>query len=229
MTGGSKFAVLYSMPYSSTMYCVSPSSEGNSASIMAAPAADETCGERCLSVLNSWDDGSNRITQTVTLPEGEYKLTFLAQYVCANEVAHLADDIITTTSDNVNYSLCGISFNGTEMYRYPKVANNWELVELPFTLDEETAVTVSMGLKTTSKDVGAANNTRLYLDHVRLYSKNEKEGDGIVETKNISDDEMTDVYNLQGIKLREKVAVSQATKGLPEGIYIVNHKKIYHH
>lgn len=227
LTGGSAFALLYSMPYSRDMYCVSPSNVGNSASIMAAPAADENAGTRCLSILNSWDNGSNGIRQTVTLPAGEYKLAFLAQYVCANEMAHLADDVITTTSDNVNYSLCGISFDDTQIFRYPRVANNWEWIEIPFVLDNETEVSVNMGLKTTT-NVGAANNTRLYLDDIRLYSKTQG-GTCISSLSMENGNELTDVYSLQGIKLRSRIHLSQATQGLPEGIYIVNHKKIYHH
>lgn len=171
-TGGSNFCLLYSMPYSTTMYCVSPSNVGNSASIMATPAMDENCGERCLSILNSWDAGLNRITQTFTLPAGEYKLKFLMQYVCQNEMRHTGNDVITTTSDNINYSFCGISYNGKTDYHYPQYANNWEEIVCPFILDEATEVTVSMGLKTTAS-VGAANNTRLYIDNIRLYSKDE--------------------------------------------------------
>lgn len=53
LKGGSNFALLYSMPYSTDIYCVSPSNVGNSASIMAAPASDEIGGTRCLSILNS--------------------------------------------------------------------------------------------------------------------------------------------------------------------------------
>lgn len=53
LKGGSNFALLYSMPYSTDIYCASPSNVGNSASIMAAPASDEIGGTRCLSILNS--------------------------------------------------------------------------------------------------------------------------------------------------------------------------------
>ena len=225
LAGGSAFALLYSMPYSYDMYCVSPSNLGNSASIMAAPAADEAAGTRCLSVMNSWDSGTNGIRQTVNLPQGEYRLTFLAKYVCANEMAHLADDVISTSSDNVNYSLCGLSYGDVQTYRYPRVANGWEWITIPFTLDEATDVTVSLGLKTTAS-VGAANNTRLYIDDVRLYSK-PGETTGIASAAP-ADDTPTDVYNLQGIKLRSRIARSQATAGLPEGIYIVGSKKVYH-
>lgn len=43
---------------------------------------------------------------------------------------------------------------------------------MPFSLETETQVTVSMGLETTA-GVGAAYNTRLYIDQVKLYSKDE--------------------------------------------------------
>lgn len=225
MKSGSNFTVLYSMPYSTTMYCVSPSNVGNSASIMAAPAMDDRCETRCLSILNSWDEGSNSISQTVTLPKGEYKLKFLAQYVCPNEMRHVGEDCITTSSNNINYSLCGISFDDTTLFRYPKFAHTWEEIVCPFTLDKETAVKIHMGLKTTA-GVGAANNTRLYIDHVRLYSK-EEIADHIGTTIPDSSTQPTDVYNLQGIKVRENVKPSEATQGLPQGIYIINHQKVY--
>ena len=35
-----------------------------------------------------------------------------------------------------------------------------------------------------------------------------------------------DVYNLQGIKLRDNVPASQATDGLPQGIYVVGTQKV---
>lgn len=37
---------------------------------------------------------------------------------------------------------------------------------------------------------------------------------------------LTDVYNLQGVKVRAAVSPADATRGLPEGIYIVNGRKI---
>lgn len=227
LKGGSNFAVLYSMPYSTTMYCVSPSNVGNSASIMAAPARDDACGKRCLSILNSWDSGNNSISQTFTLPKGEYKLSFLAQYVCANEMRHINDYTIATTGDNLNYSRCGIRFGDTEIYKYPRLANHWETVECPFSLETETQVTVSMGLETTA-GVGAAYNTRLYIDQVKLYSKDEIINDvsGILGE---ADTENVDVYNLQGMKLRSNVPAGQATSGLSKGIYIVGHKKTIQH
>ena len=227
LKGGSNFAVLYSMPYSTTMYCVSPSNVGNSASIMAAPATDDACGKRCLSILNSWDSGNNSISQTFTLPKGEYKLSFLAQYVCANEMRHINDYTIATTGDNLNYSRCGIRFGDTEIYKYPRLANHWETVECPFSLETETQVTVSMGLETTA-GVGAAYNTRLYIDQVKLYSKDEIIDDisGILGG---ADTENVDVYNLQGMKLRSNVPAGQATSGLSKGIYIVGNKKTIQH
>ena len=236
LKGGSNFALLYSMPYSTDIYCVSPSNVGNSASIMAAPASDETCGTRCLSILNSWDSGNNAISQTVTLPKGEYKLTFLAQYVCQNEMRHVNGYTVSTTGDNINYSRCGVCFGDTAIYKYPRQANHWKTVECPFELDKETDVTISLGLETTH-GVGAAYNTRIYIDQVRLYSKRESSIDpapapddpvGIAGIENV-DEKNVDVYNLQGIKLRCNVPTTDATAELPQGIYIVGQKKVIRH
>lgn len=221
LKAGSKYAIMYSMPYSSTMYCISPSSVGNSASIMAEPAIDEQCGERCLTVMNSWDSGDNSIKQTISLPQGEYKLAFIAQYACANEMRHTNDYTISTTSENVNYSRCGISFGDNTIYRYPSMANQWEEVACPFTLSQPTEVTVSMGLETTSS-VGAASQTRLYIDHVRLLSK-EDITNGIAGVS--SQPNGVDVYTIQGLKVRSHVPASRATDGLQKGVYIVGTKK----
>ena len=74
LSGGSNFCRMYSMPYSMTQYCVSPKAVGNYAARCSRPVYDENCGNRVLTVLNSWDSGSNAITQSVTLPAGQYRL-----------------------------------------------------------------------------------------------------------------------------------------------------------
>ena len=179
------------MPYSTTMYCVSPSTVGDSASIMAAPATDDACGKRCLSILNSWDSGNNSISQTFTLPKGEYKLSFLAQYVCANEMRHINDYTIATTGDNLSIPLRHpFRRRNIQISGWPAIGNRG----MPFSLEAETQVTVSMGLETTA-GVGAAYNTRLYIDQVKLYSKDEIINDvsGILGE---ADTENVDVYNL---------------------------------
>lgn len=173
----SNFALRYSMPYSNDIYCVSPSSLGNSTSIKGAPLANMgECGDRCLSVLNSWTSGTNAIQQTVKLPAGEYILTYVMTYTCANEESHNGN--VVTAGGNVNTSLCGLSIDGgQDIFWLPETAETWAENAIPFTLGEETEVTISMGLNTT-KGVGAANNTRLYIDNVRLYGKKDM-ADGI--------------------------------------------------
>lgn len=223
MNGGSNYTLLYSMPYSTTTYCVSPSNVGNSASIMAAPAQFDSCGTRCLSVLNSWDKGSNAIRQTVELPAGEYRLTFVMQYVCPNESRRQGDCI--TTNDNENYSLCGLAIGENRQYHYPATANNWEHITCPFTLTETTPVTISMGLRTTA-GVGAANNTRLYIDDVRLLQKEQPIVDNIRDLLPTAPQTLTDVYTLQGIKVRHQVPAAQALDKLPRGIYITDGHKV---
>lgn len=43
----------------------------------------------------------------------------------------------------------------------------------------------------------------------------------------LSSDQKVDVYNLNGIKIFEKVSAKDALKSLPKGIYIINGQKIY--
>ncbi len=223
MTGGSNFALRYSMPYSADRYCVSPSSVGNSASIMATPARFDGCGKRCLSVLNSWDTGTNAISQAVTLPAGEYRLTFLMQYVCPNEMRRETDHVATPANDN--YSLCGLDLGANKYYYYPRTPNTWEQIECPFVLDEETTVTLSLGLRTT-KGVGAAHNTRLYLDDVRLWKRPDAIVDGIASPTLSPSSGRTDVYTLQGICVRSDVPAGRALQGLPRGLYVVDGRKV---
>lgn len=223
LDGSSNFAVRYSMPYSPTMYCVSPSTLGNSASIMSAPALFPEAGDRCLSVMNSWTFGKNAATQTVKLPAGNYKLKFLAQYVCANEASRPADDQIEA-SNNSNFSLCGISMGSENIFRYPSKANVWEEIVIPFSLEAEADVEVSMGLRTTAS-VGAANNTRLYLDYVRLYSEKDIDPNGILGIA-ADDNAPVDVYNLQGMRVLTGVDASAAAS-LPAGVYIVGNRKVH--
>ena len=185
LSPASKFALLYSMPYSFTQYCVSPSNIGNSASIMAVPAAfEESVGERCLSILNSWTVGTSAISQTMALPKGYYELSFKLRYACPNESRRTANNVIATTGGNVNTLLCGIVANGEEQYvPYPTAADTWETKVIGFRVEpaegNETAdVTIFLGLKTTENQ-GAANQTRLYIDDLRLRGFVEQKPDGI--------------------------------------------------
>ena len=54
------------------------------------------------------------------------------------------------------------------------------------------------------------------------------DGNGTVGTDRIKAEcqTLTDVYSLSGVRVRSQVSVSEATKGLPKGIYIVNGKKV---
>lgn len=53
--------------------------------------------------------------------------------------------------------------------------------------------------------------------------------DGIMTSVSAFGNDMTrpvDVYNLQGVKVREGVSAAKALEGLPKGIYIVEGRKI---
>lgn len=221
LNGGSNFARMYSMPYSSTMYCVSPSSVGNYAAQCMRPIADDTCGVRCLTVLNSWTTGINRIRQNINLPAGEYRLLLDMKYECPNEQENNGFTIVA--SGNTNQSYTGIKTSKGTDYRFSKQNNTWEVIAYDFCLEKDENIELSLGFST-STSTGAANNSLLYIDNLRLLSKNSDIPNTI---KNISNsDKKVNVYTLTGIKVRSSVCVESATNGLPKGIYIVNNEKI---
>ncbi len=219
LSPASNFALLYSMPYSFTQYCVSPSSVGNSASIMAEPANDDEAGGRCLSILNSWAVGTNAISQTVTLPAGPYVLAFDMRYTCPNESRRTAPNVVATTGGNVNTSLCGVEFNGEQYYVMPTAADTWEPQYIDFKLYEPTDVTFRLGLAT-SANQGAANQTRLYIDDLRLWMPRYVYDDvvvGIDDRPRVSSAAATAVYDLSGRRVSDHPA--------KRGVYISGGRK----
>ena len=225
LSPASKFCLLYSMPYSFTQYCVSPSNVGNSASIMAVPAAfEEEVGARCLSILNSWTIGTNAISQTIQIPQsGSFALTFDLRYDCANESRHTAPNVIATTGGNVNTLLCGVVAEGKEYYApFPAAAGTWEQMTVPFELSytaDIKDVTLRLGLQTTANQ-GAANQTRVYIDNVRLWQQKETVPVGIRLTPAPSlskKGEAGAMYDLSGRRL------SQVPQ---KGIFIRNGQKL---
>ncbi len=221
LAAGSNFARMYSMPYSTTMYCVSPSSVGNYAAQSAAPMADDSCGVRCLTVLNSWATGSNSITQKVNLTAGDYRVLIDMKYECPNQQSNDGKKIVAT--GNTNTSLTGVTYGTTTDFRYPAENNTWEVLCYDFTLTETTDVTLSLGFST-SANAGAANNTLLYIDNIRLLSKENNIPDAIDRVDKAA--ENVDIYTLTGVKVKENVNSTTATQGLPKGIYIVGKKKV---
>lgn len=224
LSPASKFALLYSMPYSFTQYCVSPSNLGNSTSIMAPPAAfEDKVGERCLSILNSWTTGVNAISQEVELPSnGRYRLTFDMFYTCPNESRRTAPNIITSTGGNVNISLCGLCVQGEEYYLFPSQPNMWEEQCIDFdcttnNMDGHPLISLRLGLQTTANQ-GAANQTRIYVDNVRLWQLTEREFDviGDVQTRPDVPFDSMHFFDLTGRR------VSRPMSGK---VYITEHRK----
>lgn len=226
LSPASKFALLYSMPYSFTQYCVSPSNVGNSSSIMAVPAVDaDSAKTRCLSVLNSWTAGTNAISQEIKLPtSGSYRLTFDLRYECANESRRTAPNVITTTGGNVNTLHCGVRFQGQEfMASYPNAANTWQQQTVDFDYvtipngDMNQAIEIFMGLNTSASQ-GAANNTRLYIDNIRLWQQTSEQPDAVRQALNAAQSSNNQYYDLTGRRLA----------ALPQqrGIFIQKGRKI---
>ena len=220
LTGGSHFARMYSMPYSTTMYCVSPSNVGNYAAQCARPLMDDTCGVRCLTVLNSWTSGTNRIIQTARLPEGEYRLLIDMRYECPNQQSNDGSKVIT--SGNTNTSYTGVKYGSKTDYRFPTENNTWELMVYDFTLTRTTNVEISLGF-TTSAAVGAANNTLLYIDNVRLLQKEPDVDTSLCPMEQKAAQE--GLYTLTGQKVLE-VIDDKLPEHLPAGVYIKGNQKI---
>jgi len=213
LSGGSNFCRMYSMPYSMTQYCVSPKAVGNYAARCSRPVYDENCGNRVLTVLNSWDSGSNAITQSVTLPAGQYRLLLDARMECPNLTANNGK-AVSTSGNNTCTSLTGIKIGTKTDYRYPTEKNSWQQLCYDFELTGEQAVTFSLGFKT-SASAGAANNTLLYLDNLRLLTK-EEAPNGI---RQIQSTNASAAYDLQGRQIQNMAAY--------HGIYIVKGKKAF--
>ena len=214
--GGSNFCRMYSMPYSTIQYCVSPSNVGNYAARCSRPVFDsDSCGQRVLTILNSWDSGSNAITQSVTLPAGKYRLLMDARMECPNLTSNNGS-VVTTSGNNTCTSLTGIKIGTKTDYRYPTENNTWQQLCYDFELDSDQNVTFSLGFKTTAS-AGAANNTLLYIDNLRLL-KAEDSVNAIRDIHQQSRIQTTTLYDLLGRQVKENPT--------RRGIYISNGHKI---
>ncbi|MCR4919149.1 MAG: hypothetical protein K5928_04950 [Prevotella sp.] len=198
LSGGSNYCRMYSMPYSQTMYCVSPSNVGNYAARCSRPVFDADCGDRVLTVLCSWDSGANAITQTIQLPKGTYRLLMDMRYECPNQTANTGTTV-ATAGGNTNTSLTGIRRGSQTDYRYPTERDTWQQLCFDFELSEPDDVTVSVGFAT-SAAVGAANNTLIYADNVRLLKLQGNET-GIYGTTLSGHRQTTQWYDMQGRRM----------------------------
>ena len=216
LSGGSNFCRMYSMPYSLTMVCASPSNVGNYTAQTGRMLADDTCGDRTLTVLNSWDSGQNAITQTVSLQPGQYRLLMDMKYECPNQTGNDGRRV-TTSGGNTNTSLTGVKIGTKTDYRYPQTPGAWEQMVYDFTLDEPTNVVVSLGYQSSAAQ-GAANNTLLYIDNVRLLKAVVDEVSHLPFSTRVTQEGKYrhPTYNVAG----------QRTKGLIHGIVIDEGRKI---
>ena len=233
MAANSKFVRMFSMPYSSTMYCVSPKDVGNFAAQCESPAIDENSGKRMLTVLNSWAKGKNAITQKVALPAGEYRLVLDMKYECPNQTANdgkivTAQEVKADKKTYTNTSLTGIKIGAETDYRYPAKANEWQKMVYDFTLESAQEVELSLGYAS-SGSYGAANNTLLYIDNVCLgakqYSRNVKANswNTICLPYTASPTEGVEVYEIAGINAEKTELylspVAEMTAGVPYIFY----------
>jgi len=135
-----------------------------------------------------------------------------ARYVCTNETSN--NGKVVTTANNTNTSLTGIKIGTKTDYRYPSQGGTWQQLCYDFELTEEQTVTFSLGFRT-SAGVGAANNTLLYVDNVRLFVGEEATG---IETLSSSANHLPSAtFDLQGRRV--------TTASMRRGVYIQNGKK----
>jgi hypothetical protein len=135
------------------------------------------------------------------------------RYECPNETSNNGK-LVTTSGNNNNTSLTGVKFGTTTDYRYPSERNTWQQLCYDFTLTTDLTVTLSLGFQA-SAGVGAANNTLLYIDNVRLLASNDNESTAIYERSATMPSPV--LYDLQG----RKVNASTVSRG----IYVQNGKK----
>ena len=218
LNSASNYCRMYSMPYSLSMYCVSPSNVGNYAAQTGRMVTDEGVGERTLTVLNSWSAGANAITQTASLTAGEYRVLIDMKYECPNQTGNNGRTV-NTSGGNVNTSLTGVKIGETTDYRYPSAPNQWEQLVYDFTLSEAKDVTLSLGFST-SQSQGAANNTLLYIDNVRVMKK-VATPIGQVQQQQAHPRDTQAVFDLLGRKVAN---TPDAVKR--NGVYIYNGQKL---
>lgn len=206
LDGDSPYCRMYSMPYSVSKYCVSK--VGNYAAKCAPVIGNDQIGSRCLTVLCSWSKGDNRIFKDIDLEPGQYRVLIDMKLECPNMGSN--DGRVIKCGNNVNTSLTGVKIGDTTDYRYVAETDQWETLAYDFTLTEARPVQISLGFNI-NNSVGAANNTLLYLDNVRVLKK---DGTGIEAT--VSNAESTAVYTLDGILVRR----AGDTTPLPAGTYV---------
>ena len=211
LDGDSPWCRMYSMPYSTTKFCVSEI--GNYAAKCAPIVGDEGVGKRCLTVLSSWAKGDNRIYKDINLEPGDYRVLINMKVECPNAGSN--DGHVIKCGTNTNTSLTGVKIGNTTDYRYAKEMNQWETLAYDFTLTESKPVQISLGYNI-NNGAGAANNTLLYLDNVRILKKI---GSGIEEI--VVDKASTAVYTLDGILVRR----AGDNSPLPAGTYVTKGHK----
>lgn len=219
-TGNKPYRRMFSMPYSILNVIASPA--GNFTASCAPQIGNARMGKRCLTVLNSWAKGDNRITKTFDLEAGEYRILATVKYVCPNQVDN-DGKAVRVSSDNVNSSLTGVEYADVKDYRYPDTPDKWQTLRWDLNLEKTTPVTVSLGYNS-SVEAGAANQTLMYIDDVRVLGKGMQDVDVVNMPYNSAEIMNPAVYTLDGVMVRRAGVIN--TEPLPAGIYVKGGKKI---
>lgn len=151
------------------------------------------------SVLNigGWDHV--KWTFTPALEGAKYeKIVFTFAEPIPNDAAQI--ELIYEGNDNA--VSCGSLVKGaSKVVAY--IPTNKNISGVGFTATDGTALTIASAIAVERADLSGVNT--VIIDATAA---------------------MTDVYNLQGVRIRSNVAVENATENLPAGLYIINGKKV---
>lgn len=155
----SDFARTFTMPYNTTLYVKSNSSNGGQQVVSPKNESSVTEGNKSLLFVGTnWEYNKTLgVKQTSKLPVGVYKLVF---------------DAYVNTNLDKGKSLCGVKYGDLSIYKWPSELNKWTKLEIVFNVAAETNVDFSMGyLK--SANVGGGSSPFLFVDNIKLYKISE--------------------------------------------------------
>ena len=148
---------------SSTYYAIGNGLIGNFDNYSGPATVDAThlATEYCFGFECRWQTNFANYTQTTSeLPVGVYTLTF--------DVENVNGETSSANYENRFYVQIGdnkITDSSTEWMRSK---SSWTTHTISYTLDEPSAVTISLGYGTGSNNIGSPGTPRLYVSHLKL-------------------------------------------------------------
>lgn len=184
--------------------------------------------------LNDVEIANTAIFNDYTIPEFPATLKIdLDQYYVFKlielrwEAACPSDYTVEVTTDKGTYTVLTVEGRKFENGVNPvdKIVNsNYVAPEVATNMGEVAFADLTYVKHITINITGRDHGYNVRLFGIDAYSDADK-NTGVDEVT-VEANEMTDVYNLQGIRVRSNVKTDEALQGLPRGIYIVNGRKM---